>query len=480
MKLAAAERNRDLYPDRHLNVFVPYVSHGLDYNVTRALITTLRWSRPELTREFLTEVVALESLEGDLAACTWEFDLQGCDYEDFDPAAAKARVVLGISRAGELARRLPSLEDPERNAQLLLALNSPVLPAEKLAWLRTHLNAPDLDMDDVAVLAHTLEELEQGCLPDGWIFSPDGGVCVLVEAKLTKLLDPTQLQRYADVYYGRELADGELALRRWDQVAAFFAARRDHADPRTAFLCAQLVDYLDLLGLGGWDGFKPYDFDLEAFQELLPKFFRFVERVRVAADEQGLPLAEVRPAPTGARVALADPALPGELRFDLRANGIRIEYCVGDAPAGRFPGRMAVDAVLEGARPSSANPLADAELDLETELRVRVERLRSDGELTEFYVDRETLNAPFDPASFGEVLEELRLQHPPLDRARDAVGRTRRALLSIGCTIPRDDAIGSGAALLDKVLPLVRDLSRVARALKAPAVPAEPEPAPQA
>ena len=43
MKMAAADRNRDLYPDRHLNVFVPYRSHALDYNVTRAVIAR-RWN----------------------------------------------------------------------------------------------------------------------------------------------------------------------------------------------------------------------------------------------------------------------------------------------------------------------------------------------------------------------------------------------------------------------------------------------------
>ena len=40
MKLDAAERRGDLYPDRHLNVFVPFHGHLLDANVTRAVVST--------------------------------------------------------------------------------------------------------------------------------------------------------------------------------------------------------------------------------------------------------------------------------------------------------------------------------------------------------------------------------------------------------------------------------------------------------
>ena len=62
MKLDAAERRGDLYPDRHLNVFVPFHGHVLDANVTRAVVSTLRWARPEVTRDFVIELAGRESL----------------------------------------------------------------------------------------------------------------------------------------------------------------------------------------------------------------------------------------------------------------------------------------------------------------------------------------------------------------------------------------------------------------------------------
>src|SRR5688500_14544189 len=108
MKLAAANRHAALYPDRHLNVFVPYRSHALDYNVTRALISTLRWAKPELSRDFAAQVAGVTLPAGSRAS--FHHDLHACDYEDFDPAATKHQVVLGISTGGAIAPNLPSLD----------------------------------------------------------------------------------------------------------------------------------------------------------------------------------------------------------------------------------------------------------------------------------------------------------------------------------------------------------------------------------
>jgi hypothetical protein len=459
MKLAAANRHADLYPDRHLNVFVPYRSHALDYNVTRALVSTLRWARPELSREFVTHLAGVELPAGSRAS--FHHDLHACDYEDFDPAKTTQQVVLGISLGGEIAPNLPPLDAVDREG--LLALLRSGAPAELLLGeLRRVLARPDLGWDDAATLVHTLEELEEGCTPDGWVFSPEAGVCVLIEAKLTRYLDRYQLERYAEVFYERPSDPKQLVLRRWDQVAAFFASRRHDPDALTAFLCRQLHDYLDVLGLVGFEGFKPYDFDPDAAQEALPKFFSFARAVRARALEAGHPLADVRPSPTGARVAFADASLPGELALDLLDRGVRVELRAGDSPAGRLAGRAAVDVVLAGAQDGARNPLADLDV---SGLSARVHRLSAAHADGEAFPDLETLHVPLEPALFGEVLAELRRQHPDNEHARDATGHYRRGVLSVGRVLERDDLLGAGERALEKTVAAVVDAVKVARRL---------------
>lgn len=459
MKLAAASRHADLYPDRHLNVFVPYRSHALDYNVTRALISTLRWARPELSRDFAAQVAGVPLPAGGRA--TFHHDLHACDYEDFDPATTKHQVVLGISVGGAIAPNLPSLEGVNREA-LLGLLRSSLSAEQQLAELRRVLTCPDLTWDDAATLVHTLEELEEGCTPDGWLFAPDAGVCVLIEAKLTRWLDRYQLERYAEVFYERRPSPEQLVLRRWDQVAAFFAARRHDPDPLTAFLCRQLHDYLDVLGLVAFDGFKPYDFDPDAAQEALPKFFSFARALRARGVEQGLPLGEVRPSPTGARIAFSDGELPGEVALELLEPGVRVELRLGDAATGRLPGRAAVDALLAATGDGERNPL---QAGVPAGLVARVHRVSATSLDGAAFPDLETLKTEVDAAAFGDVLAELRRQHPTLDHARDAAGHFRRGVLSIGRLLERDDLLGAGERAFDRALGPVGEAAALARQL---------------
>ena len=460
MKLADAEQHGDLYPDRHLNVFVPFESHDLDYNVTRALISTLRWSRPEVTHAFLTEVAGLESASGE----NYHYDMQGCDYEDFDPANVAKQVVVGVSIKGTLAQ-LPSLDDVNQDA-LRSILRMPFPLEVKLEEVRRALGRHEVDLEDLATLAHTLDELEEGSLPDGWVFSDESGVCVLIEAKLLARLDLYQLQQYSEVWYGRTMPQDEIVLRTWAQVAACFAKFRDDDDVRTAFLCRQLHDYLDLLGLASFTGFKPYDFDPDTAQEALVKFTGFARAVHAAAQGQGLALGSVRPTPIGARLPFSDAALPGELSLALVGEqGLRVELRLGDGLGGRLAGRAAVDRLLESTEDGAQNPLA--EFSAEQALYVRIERLLAESLEEGFYVERETSRLDLNPAEFGEVLGELRGQHPPADQAKDMAGHYRRGALSIGCMIDRHTAVGSGdgAPLIEQVVQTLTTLGKLARTL---------------
>lgn len=467
MRLADAARHGELYPDRHLNVFVPLESHRLDLNVTRALVSALRWSRPDLTREFLREVAGLDDAAA--PASGWQYDLGACDYEDFDPARCARQLVLGISREAGTASELPSLDDVNQDALRALC-SAPLAPLALLEQVRTVLGRPELSFDALETLAHTLGELERGSLPDGWILAPQAGTCVLIEAKLMRWLDRYQLDRYAEVWFGRRLREGELVLTTWEAVARFFAQRRGDACPRTAFLCGQLGDYLDLLGLGAFHGFRPYDFDREALADALPKFQAFAGAVREQAIARGLNLGPVRPHPIGARLPFADAGLPGELALDLLGEGIRIELRLGDAPGGRQAGRAALDALLERSQDGERNPLAaGAPADLPA-LTVRIERHRGHDAQVAGWLEKETLNTAFDPAELGFVLSEVRRQHPPADAARDSTGATRAAVLCLGEQIDRHVAVGDGdgTPLLARVVQTLLALSHLARALAGP------------
>jgi hypothetical protein len=460
MKLASATRHTDLYPDRHLNVFVPYQTHDLDYNVTRALISTLRWSRPELTEAFLQSVSGVEAGSGG----SFHYDLHSCDYEDFDPAQVEKQVLLGISRAGRLATRLPVMDDPERSMALLGMLRAPVPLDVKLAEVRRVISHPELSYDEMAVLQHSLEEREEGCTPDGWVFSKEAGVCVLIEAKLLKLLDLYQIQRYGDVYFGREFSEDEVKLATWEDVGAFFAKHKGDDDPRTAFLCSQLCDYLDLLGLSAFTGFRPYDFDSDTAQEALPKFQKFVAQLKTKAGDAGLGLGETYQSPTGVRIAFSDPELLGELRVDLLEAGIRVEHRVGDATSGRHPGREALDTILARSKSEEGelNPLSGADLDT---LQVRIERLRSDQPTGPAFVELETLKSELEADAFDFVLSELRRQHPESAAAKGVSGHYRRAALSIGRMISREDLLGDGAAATDLCLGALKAIMAAAHSL---------------
>jgi hypothetical protein len=440
MKIAAAVTHPDVYPDRHLNVFVPYGAHDLDYNVTRAVIATLRWSAPDVTRDFLAEIVRFKVED----APGFQYDLQGSDFEDYDPSRAKRKIILGISSAGKCAAHLPPIDAIDRQ-RLVQALHAPPGIA-RLKAIATVIGRHEIDPDEAACLAHAVAELQAGSLPDGWIFSTDGQVCVLIEAKLLALLDPSQLDRHAEVWFGKKRTGDDLVIASWTQVAHFFGARRDHKDPRTAFLCRQVFDYIDLLGFAPFEGFKPYDFDGDTLPDALPKFRRFAADVRTIATQQGAPLSEIHSTPTGARFGFVSMRYPGEIRLDLATDGVRVSWFVAEKEAERV-----LHATGDGAR----NPWAGMKV-ASTGLVLRVERLiEGDHGLVP---DAETYAKDLDPARFPEALHELRLQNPRTQEGREV----RHGALEVVGTVARDAALDGRDAVIGAASKLVSDMLALA------------------
>jgi hypothetical protein len=460
VKLSIAAEREELYPDRHLNVFVPYQSHDLDYNVTRALICTLRWSRPSLARAFLTELVGCENTAGSQLL----YDLQACDYEDFDPERCATRKLLGISRDAKVATLLPALDTLHQREALAL-LRSPADNQQRLEDLRLLIGEPRLGFDELEVLEQTLEEYERGSLPDGWIFSDDRSVCVLIEAKLTRLLDLHQLDRHADTWYGEPCQEADLVLLSWAQIARFMSKHRSDDDPRTSFLCHQLVDYLELLGLADFSGFKPYDLDGDGLLDALPKLKNFTASVLSSARESGLDVAlEQSQQACAMRVEFSDSSLPGSLAIELGADSLSFQYTVGH-PLGsaELSGEAGVDRVLASCGEQGLdNPLAGLALS-HADHTVKVERRERTQERS--CVDRSVFEDAFEPDAFLEVIDALSTQHPAADRRAE---QGRSGLLTISRTLHGADVYSEVDAVLEQARTSLADYCSVARRFAEP------------
>lgn len=465
MKVSVAASRPKLYPDRHLNVFVPYGTHDLDYNLTRALICTLRWSRPGLVQDFLSQIMGI-GVADDVSLL---YDLQACDYEDYDPEACEVKKVLGISAGGAVAKRLPPL-DSLNQRQVLGLLREPGTPQGRLDGLQKMIGDPELSLEDLEVLQHTLEEYESGSMPDGWIFTADGQACVLIEAKLTQLLDQHQLDRHAETWFGEACRDENLVLATWEQIAGFVAGYIEDSDPQTAFLTRQLLDYLEILGQSPFSGFKPYDLDGDALHGTLPKLRRFVGQVRDRAFENGIGLAS-KPVTrgTGVTLAFADPGKLGAISFELGDDSISFNYSIGAAVEGvRLAGPEGADALLGtlGDEPSD-NPLAGVEIATEEGWTVSVQRLARN-EQGGFSWDNTVFEDELKPGDFLEVLEEFRAQHPSPD-IRAAQGRS--GLLVISRCLMGEELLTGAKGIVGEAIKAVGLFDKVARSLRLQTVP---------
>lgn len=456
MKLSAAAKLSDMYPDRHLNVFVPYETHDLDYNVTRALICTLKWSRPELAQAFLKEVMAIDIADGTSVL----YDLQACDYDDYDPEQCETRKILGISRSGEIAERLPSA-DSLYTPQVLALLRGTHNRGQKLDGLKSVVGRNDLTLDDLDVIEHTLEEYEEGSMPDGWIFTADGKACVLIEAKLTRYLNLHQLDRHTETWFGEALRDDNQVLTSWEAIAAFADRHSKDDCPRTSFLCRQLFEYLECLGHAPFESFKPFDLDGDALLDTLPKLRRFAKKLIASAQEAGLPIGlAVSKRGTGLRLSFSDTSWVGVPGIELNDDQIAFTYTVGEAVAGSIlAGAEGCDKLLANTENGLVNPLTDWSPESEG-LHVTVDRLVRDGQ--RWTIDRTLFESEFVAADLGDALDALVNQHPSPE-LRASQGRS--GVITWSKALKGEEALVPSAELLAEALKNFKDFAHLARSL---------------
>jgi hypothetical protein len=177
--------------------------------------------------------------------------------------------------------------------------------------------------------------------------------------------------------------------------------------------------------------------------------------VRAAAAAQGAPLAPAcAPTSLGARCAFSDPALVGELRFDLLQGELSIGWRLGTAESGKLPGTTAVERLLDVTRGGIENPLAGLKLAGDG-YKARVERL---GGTSGDVAAAETHAAPFDAETFGEVLDALRTQHP----ADVAGGRKHRGSLVVEWRLSTDAALAGRDPAIKSAVKAILDLVRIA------------------
>lgn len=458
MKLSAAAKLSEMYPDRHLNIFVPYETHDLDYNVTRALICTLKWSRPELAQSFLKDVTAIE-IGSETSVL---YDLQACDYDDYDPEQCETRKILGISRSGEIAERLPSADELYQ-PNVLALLRGTHDREQKLQGLKTVVGRNDLTLDDLDVIEHTLEEYEQGSMPDGWIFTADGKSCVLIEAKLTRFLNLHQLDRHTETWFGEALRGDDQVLTSWESIAAFADKHSKDDCPRTAFLCRQLFEYLECLGHAPFESLKPFDLDGDALLDTLPKLQRLATKLIAAAQDAGLPIGlSVTERGTGLRLNFSDPSWVGVPGMELNDDQIAFTYTVGDEVEGRnLAGAEGSDKLLANTENGLMNPLKEWTPE-SSDLQVRVDRLVKNG--ARWTIDRTLFESEFVPADLGDSLDALVNQHPAPE-LRVAQGRSGMIVWSK--VLKGEEALVPGDELLAEALKNFKDFATLARSLSA-------------
>lgn len=456
MKIDVAAQLKDLYPDRHLNVFVPYNNYDLDYNVTRALISTLRWSDPSLVRHFLKDIAGVDLEEG----AHLLYDLQACDYDDYDPEQCETRKMIGISRGGEVATRLPAV-DHIYQPHVLSALRRAADKDQQLAALQSLTGKPELTIDDLEVLEHTLEEYERGSLPDGWIFSSDRKACVLIEAKLTRYLDQHQLDRHTETWFGEPCRGDDLVLVTWERIAEFAKQHSQSEHGQTAFLCRQLFEYLEILGQAPFESFKPFDLDGDSLLDSLPKLSRFAELVAESARDQGIPLSyKIINRGSSVRIPFGDPSLLGAVGFELQDDALSFIFTLGeDLPDAPKAGSEAADQALAGNHGGLVNPLQEWQPE-GSGYKVGIDRWVFKNNQWNF--DLRVYEADFDAAAFSEVLDELVTQHPK-SALRQAQGRS--GVLIVSQTLRSEAVLIPSDELKAQALTAFKDYAAMARRL---------------
>ncbi len=203
--------------DPHQNVFFFYrgpksrkehegVDFQLENNTTKALINTLYYSDPNVCKDFISHFLKIS-----IDDSTIKYTLQKQTIGTQKIQQKKNRILLGIC---------PQLLSSEKD---LVDSNEEIFSK--------------LDLQD--------------SIPDAWIWDKDNAI--LIESKTRMKFDKDQLRRHEAILS----SPTDKRIIYWEEIHSFF---KDNIE-KEPFIIKQFVQYLELINLSNFSGWKKEDFE---------------------------------------------------------------------------------------------------------------------------------------------------------------------------------------------------------------------------
>lgn len=245
--------------DRHLNLFYTYNTNHLEDNVTRALAITLQQLTPAHLRLLLKDCFLSSTDENDPSALAERIELMASDEFEFDL---------------QVTRQAPG--EAEEDA-LLTRENGFLLGITRRG------DSDPITPDDAP--SDETTSSDSGGRPDAWIADNGNQVAGIVEVKLGDDLYKDQLHGHFETFFDQRETRIQDVFHEtsWDQVVSYLEAIRGQTqDPVENHYIRNFVDYVDMLGLVSFRGFRRDDFG-ETRGNKIPR--RFLQRLDSQADE---------------------------------------------------------------------------------------------------------------------------------------------------------------------------------------------------
>ena len=232
--------------DPHRNVFYYYGSGTRENNTTKALINVLEHCKREKVLKKFLELLGI-AFEGDLGDVKFEMQKRTIGYEAISKVSQ--RVLLGISPKGAYEGFETSETDAEEKEP----------------------------------------EAERFSIPDAWIWCDD--FVILFENKVLSELDADQMRRHKKKLLIEEEEREDNAVEErvfsWPRMYNFFSGLISSMGGKDVFILEQFCDYLKVLDLGKFAGFRPEHFNafIEDDQELRIQARRALEMLLIETRE---------------------------------------------------------------------------------------------------------------------------------------------------------------------------------------------------